>query len=45
MSSELFNFCFWAGYEGSRSISAMSETQGGGLSLEQFPLNTTPARE
>ncbi len=45
MSSELFTFCFWAGYEGrSQYISAMSETQGGGLSLEQFPPNTTPAR-
>ncbi len=28
----------------SQYISAMSETQGGGLIREQFPPNTTPAR-
>ncbi len=38
MSSELFTVCLWVGY-GSQSqyISAKSETQGSGLSHEQFP--------
>ncbi len=44
MSSELFTVCLWVGWWQSQYISAMSETQGGGLSREQFPPNTTPAR-
>ncbi len=45
MSSELLTVCCWAGNEGKRStFSSMSEAQGGGLSRDQFPPNTTPAR-